>query len=97
MRRVVLVLLLLLLIPLASAVDYPSPKGYVSDYADVITPEDEARIETLLSNLEDETTVEVAVLTVENLQGLDRETYAVEIFEEWGITIMPHYIVKKIE
>ncbi len=27
----------------------------------------------------------MAVLTVENLQGLDRETYAVEIFEEWGI------------
>lgn len=85
MKRVVLVLLLLLLIPLVSAVDYPSPQGYVNDYANIISPEYKSQIESLLTQLEQETTVEVAVLTVPNLQGQDKESYAVNVFREWGI------------
>lgn len=86
MRQAVWFLLLLFCVGLVSgAVDYPSPQGYVSDYAGIINESYESQIESLLSDLEDETTVEVAVLTVENLQGLDKETYAVEIFREWGI------------
>ena len=78
-------LLLLLLIPLAAAIEYPKPINYVSDYADIIPPEYEQRINQLAQEIERNTTVEIAILTVNNLQGLDRETYAVEIFEQWGI------------
>ena len=78
-------LLLLLLIPIALAVEYPQPSNYVSDYANIISPEYEQRINQLAREIEKNTTVEIAVLTVDNLQGLDRETYAVEIFKQWGI------------
>ncbi|MCK4589847.1 MAG: TPM domain-containing protein [Nanoarchaeota archaeon] len=85
MKRYVWLIVLLLLVSLVSAVDYPKPLGYVSDYGEVISPEYKAQIEALAGQIEQETTAEIAVLTVESLGGLDRETYAVEVFEEWGI------------
>ncbi|MBW2963561.1 TPM domain-containing protein [Candidatus Woesearchaeota archaeon] len=85
MKQVVLVLLLLLLIPLVSAVDYPSPKGYVSDYADVISPEYEAQINALAGQIETETTAEIAILTVNDFGDTDINNYAVGLFREWGI------------
>jgi len=77
--------LLLLLIPLVSAVDYPSPKGYVSDYAEVILPEYEAQINALAGQIETETTAEIAVLTVNDFGDTDINNYAVGLFREWGI------------
>ncbi|MFC1801585.1 TPM domain-containing protein [Nanoarchaeota archaeon] len=85
MKRFVWVLMLLLLVSLVSAVDYPEPLGYVSDYAEVISPEYESQIESLLTQLEKNTTVEVAVLTVDDFGDSEINNYAVGLFREWGI------------
>lgn len=79
-----LLLLLLLIIP-AYAVDYPSPVGYVNDFADIIRPADEARLNDLITDIERNTTVEIAVVTITSLQGEDIDMYAVKLFEKWGI------------
>ena len=85
MKKAIFFLLFLLVIPLALAVEYPKSINYVSDYANIISPEYEQLINQLAREIEDNTTVELAILAVDNLQGLDRETYVVEIFKQWGI------------
>jgi uncharacterized protein len=81
----------LLYVALASAAlpafsqTYPPPKGYVNDYADVISGSDEAAVATLVRDVLDSTSVEIAVAVMSDLGGIDIETYAVELFEAWGV------------
>ncbi|MCG9479474.1 MAG: TPM domain-containing protein [Actinomycetia bacterium] len=70
---------------LAQDIDIPGYTGYVNDFAGVLDPEVVSRLESLLSKTESETTAEIAVVTVENLQGWVIEDYAIELFEQWGI------------
>ena len=70
---------------LALAQEFPEPRGYVSDFAEVIPPDVESPLEDALRLAEQETTVEIAVVTVKDLGGLDINTYAVKLFERWGV------------
>ncbi len=78
-----------LLICIASALAYVSPgtpQGYVSDYGRMLSDQTEGLIETKLNEFELQTGVEIAVVTVGSL-GSDEtiETYAVKLFEDYGI------------
>ncbi|HLD34150.1 MAG TPA: TPM domain-containing protein, partial [Candidatus Nanoarchaeia archaeon] len=84
MKRVLIGILFLLLVSLVSAAPY-EPVNYVSDYANAITPEFEAQINELAASIEDNTTVEVAVLTIPSLKGQNIESLAIEVFQDWGI------------
>ncbi len=67
-------------------VDYPDHSGYyVNDFASILDDSIESDLENLITALENETSAEIAVVTVENLQGITIEEYAVELFEKWGI------------
>ncbi len=80
-----LLLILLLLIPAASAVNYPAFRGYVTDNANMIDQSYEEKITQLAGDIERETTVQIAVVTVESLEGETLEMYAVNLFKNWGI------------
>ena len=68
------------------AQNFPSPKGYVSDFANVITPETESRIAAIASAIEKATTAEIAVVTVPNLGPYGSiEEYSIELATAWGI------------
>jgi uncharacterized protein len=84
MKKLPLIFLTLLLIPLALAVTY-TPINYVSDYANVLTPQEEAQLNALAAQIEQNTTVEIAILTIPSLDNQDINQFAVEIFEQWGI------------
>lgn len=67
---------------------WPSPQNYVSDFANVISPAEENRINSLAKMLQDKTTVQLAVVTIDNLQQRGYGTVdeaAVKLFEAWGI------------
>lgn len=67
---------------------YTSPgkaTGYVNDFAKVITADRKTSIESKLQSLKEKTGVEVAVVTVSSLGDETVESYAVKLFEEWGI------------
>ena len=67
------------------AQSFPSPKGYVSDYANVITPETESRIAGIAAAIEKATTAEVAVVTVPNLDPYGSiEEYSIDLATAWG-------------
>ena len=83
---VILILLILLsALPAVAAVDYPQLTGFVTDEADMIDPVYEAKITELAKNIEGATTVGIAVVTVESLEGESKEMYAVKLFEQAGI------------
>jgi uncharacterized protein len=63
----------------------PQPVGYVNDFANVLPDNVESGLENSLRQFEEETTVELAVVTVPNLGGDTVEGYAVRLFNQWGI------------
>jgi len=67
------------------AVDYPKPAGFVVDAANIIDEATQQQLEKQLSDFEKQTTIEIAVATVPSLHGEVIETYAVKLFETWGI------------
>lgn len=76
---------LLLLAPAASAQTFPRPTGRISDFAGVIDPATEAQIDQRLDQLEQQTSSEIAVATVQSLGGSSVEEYANRLFKEWGV------------
>jgi uncharacterized protein len=64
----------------------PGPTGYmVNDWAYLMTYDEEEDLESLCRWIEDETTVEIYIITTDNLQGEDLNRYSYLIFNEWGI------------
>lgn len=80
---VVALLILSLLAPIALA--YPAYVGAVNDFANIIEPADEARIATLIEQIRANSTVEIAVVTTNDLEGEDISTYATNIGNAWGV------------
>lgn len=78
-------IILILCASTAAAVNYPQLTGFVTDGADMIDPAYETKITELATKIERETTVEIAVVTVESLEGEPKEMYAVKLFEQSGI------------
>jgi len=65
--------------------DFKNYAGYVSDYAGVLSYEAKAKLSALSSEIEAKTTSQLAILTLDTTAPLDIETYAVKLFERWGI------------
>lgn len=78
-------IILMLLIPTASAVTYPTLTGFVTDNANIIDPIYKEKITQLAQDIEKNSTVEIAVVTVNSLEGITIETYAEELFKQAGI------------
>lgn len=58
---------------------------YVQDYAQVLSAEDKSRLLSIGQELDNKTTVQLAVVTVKTLDGQPIEDYALSILREWGI------------
>lgn len=61
------------------------PQGYVSDFADVIAPEQEAAMQRLLGEMDRRGRVQIAVVTLPSLQGGEIQDFSNRLFEKWGI------------
>lgn len=67
------------------AAKIPDYKGRVNDYANVISKSDEAEIEQYLQMLDDQTGVQLMVLTVPSMDGDDIASYSMKVCDKWGI------------
>ena len=63
----------------------PTEEFYVNDYANILSTETENYIVSKSQNLEKQTGAQIVVVTVENLEGEDLESYATALFREFGI------------
>jgi uncharacterized protein len=70
---------------IAYAQKYPSPTGYVNDFAYLLSDSSRAELEARLVKLEKETSAEVSVVTIMSLEGDNIEDYAAGLFQSWGI------------
>lgn len=81
----ILFILLLFLIQIAGAVNYPQLTEHVTDNANIIDNEYIQKIKDLAESIEKNTTVEIAVLTIESLEGDTPENYAINTFRKSGV------------
>jgi len=85
------VVFIILVISLAGGVvfaeaEIPSPTTYfANDFANVISQSTEEKIERLGLQLQEKTTAQVVLVTIESLDGDDIDSYSNRLFEKWGI------------
>ncbi len=73
------------LVQSASALDAPPLKGRVNDYAGMLSPKTVQSLNIRLADFERETTNQVAILTVQSLEGDTIEGFAIRVAEAWKI------------
>ena len=61
------------------------PSGYVTDLAQVITPDAKARLENLSTELEQKTGAQMAIVTVRSLEDETVEQYGNELYKQLGV------------
>ncbi len=84
------ILLLFIATPILAYYNPGAPDGFVTDFGNVISDEMESEMENKLIAFEQETSNEIAVVTIESLSSIDGEddyieNFAEKLFAEWGI------------
>jgi uncharacterized protein len=70
---------------LLAVVSPRDPSAHVHDFANLLSPAQQASLEILAQSVERQTTAEIAVVTVPALDGQTVESYAHALFNSWGI------------
>lgn len=68
-----------------SGVSYPSPTGWVNDYAGKLSSQTKESLLNIITEVKEKTDFEIAVAIVTNLQNLDIDTYTNELYREWKV------------
>src|ERR1051326_4070622 len=61
------------------------PTGYLNDFVGVVDPASAQEITALAQQVDQKAKVQIAVVTVHSLDGADIESYASDLFKQWGI------------
>ncbi len=85
--RSIRVAIVLLALPLlwAEPVSQLHPTDYVNDFAHVLDQTTIAQLDNICLQLDQKAKAQVAVVTVNSLDGSDIESYAVDLYKQWGI------------
>jgi uncharacterized protein len=83
--RAAIVLLALPLLLWAEPVSQLRPTDYVNDFAHVLDPTTIAQLDNICQQLDQKAHAQIAVVTVNSLDGSDIESYAVALYKQWGI------------
>ena len=85
MIRALVVAFLLLFAAPAAAQNFPPLTGRVVDRADLLTPEQEAELTGRLEALERQSSRQLVIATIPDLQGYPIEDYGYQLGRRWGI------------
>jgi uncharacterized protein len=82
--------ILLLLLPngaIAAPNEIPAPVGdiYVQDFANILSENEEIQMRNMGRSIEDQTTSQIAVLTINSIGETSIEEYAVEAYRKYGL------------
>ena len=83
MRKFAIVFLLLILPIALFAGELPQPSLWVNDFAGVIAPEYRDKLTGLIQGLEEKTSAEIAVVTVDSIAPYDEIEYSRRLFDRW--------------
>jgi uncharacterized protein len=76
---------LLSLAAFAEPISQLKPTGYVNDFAHVLSPGTTSQIEDICHQIDDKAHAQVTLVTINTLDGSDIESYAVDLYKQWGI------------
>jgi len=83
MRRLYLIFILFLFSISGHAQNIPQPTNWVNDFANVIDKSYKEKLNALIGELEQKTTAEIAVVTIDSIAPHDEKEYARLIFDNW--------------
>ena len=83
--KIVLLVLAFFCVLRAEPVSQLHPTDYVNDFAHVLDAGTIAKIDNIAQQLDKKGNAQIAVVTVRSLDGADIESYAVDLFKQWGI------------
>jgi uncharacterized protein len=86
-RSQLLAAMLLTIVPALHALDLKSlkPRGYVSDFADVVDAPSRAAIESYAASVEQSTGVQMSFVTLKTLEGDPLEDVSIDLFRQSGV------------
>jgi uncharacterized protein len=79
------VVVLLSVVAWAEPVSQLKPTGYVNDFAHVLNQATASQIEDLCHQVDEKAHAQIALVTIDSLDGSDIESYSVDLFKQWGI------------
>ncbi|HET9479832.1 MAG TPA: TPM domain-containing protein, partial [Pyrinomonadaceae bacterium] len=71
--------------PLAQSIQLPPPTSHISDPGNVLDPQTRSRLEGLLANLKEKTTIELYVAMVDGTGGQDIAAFSQRLANDWKI------------
>jgi uncharacterized protein len=84
-RALAVIAALAFLIARATALEAPEMRGPVNDLAGIMSANERTELETYLTAVNDQTGVQVAVLTVRSLEGDALEDFSMRVAEKWKL------------
>ena len=83
MRKLFLTLVFIGAAVFGYAEKVPQPIGWVNDFAQVLDAGTKDKLNTLITELEEKTTSEIAVVTIASIAPYDEKEYARMLFDQW--------------
>ncbi len=83
MPKIFLTLAFFILPFLGYAQNVPQPVGWVNDFANVIDQGNADKLSSLIAEVEQKTTTEIAVVTISSIAPYDEKEYARALFDHW--------------
>jgi uncharacterized protein len=77
--------LLLALSAQAEPISHLKPTDYVNDFAHVLDRNTIAQMDEICREIDEKAHAQIAVVTIHSLDGGDIESYAVDLFHQWGV------------
>src|SRR5467141_1785750 len=69
----------------AEPVSQLHPTDYVNDFAHVLDQTTIAQLDDICQQIDQKSHAQIAIVTINSLDGSDIESYAVDLFKRWGI------------
>lgn len=85
MTRILLLLTLLFLPHSSFALEVPQLRSHVNDYANLFSAGTVQKLEQALTEFERSDSTQIAILTIDSLQGESLEEYSIKVAEGWRI------------
>jgi len=81
----VVVFLALTILLRSEPVSQLQPTGYVNDFSHVLDQATVAQVDDICGQIDQKAHAQIAVVTIQSLDGSDIESYAVDLYKKWGI------------
>ncbi len=69
----------------AAARDVPAYQGYITDQAQMLSPAAKKKLEQALRSFDRSDSTQVALLTIDSLEGDSLEDFSIRVVDKWGI------------